>query len=300
MTPETSWLQVHLPCLQEDAERFESALLAAGAVSVTLREPGDEPLLEPQPGTTPLWSRMTITGLFPGTDTATGIRDRLQAALQPAALPALTFEALADRAWEREWLRDFGPMQFGERLWICPHGQTVNAENALVLHLDPGLAFGTGTHPTTALCLRWLDAHAAQLAGSQVLDFGCGSGILGLAAALLGARQVHCTDIDPQAITATEANRAAAGLSATQLVAQQELPSNAGPVDILLANILASTLVELAPQLTHRVRTGGQLILSGVLEEQADDVKNAYQTEFTDFEIESMDGWTRLSATRVG
>ncbi len=300
MTSETAWLQVHIHCRQEDASALEGALETAGAVSVTLREPGDEPLLEPQPGTTPLWSRMTITGLFPGSASATAIRDALAGALHPAPLPALAFEALADRAWEREWLKDFRPMRFGQRLWICPHGQSVDAADACVLHLDPGLAFGTGTHPTTALCLQWLDANADPVAGARVLDFGCGSGILGLAAALLGAAQVTCTDIDPQALTATEANRESAGLPADVVRTHARPPADAAPYDIVLANILAGTLVELAPQITDRVRPGGRIVLSGILREQADAVCNAYAASFTGFEITAREEWVRLSASRIG
>ena len=170
------WRQFVMDLDDLDPTTVEDAFLRLGAQSVTLSDAGDDPVLEPGPGETPLWSNTRVTGLFSDDTDLGAFRDALRAALEIERLPGHHVEELADRAWEREWLRDFGAMQFGERLWICPTGQSVKAADAVVVDLDPGLAFGTGTHPTTAMCLEWLDS--LDLAGKTLLDYGCGSGVL--------------------------------------------------------------------------------------------------------------------------
>jgi ribosomal protein L11 methyltransferase len=211
------WRQFVMDLESLDPATVEDVFARLGASSVTLSDAGNEPVLEPGPGETPLWSSTRITGLFPADADMGAFRAALLTELGLAELPAHHIEELADRAWEREWLRDFGPMRFGERLWICPTGSEVDEEKAVVIRLDPGLAFGTGTHPTTALCLEWLDG--IDLAGKTLLDYGCGSGVLAIAALKLGCRSATAMDIDPQALIATRQNAADNHVAENLLVA---------------------------------------------------------------------------------
>jgi ribosomal protein L11 methyltransferase len=299
------FLQLILPIGAADPAPYEDALLAAGASSITLEDEGDDPVLEPLPGTTPLWPRVRIKAIFDGTADPEEVMQILNAELGEALaqpLGAARFETLADRVWEREWLKDFRPMRFGRRLWICPGGQQPAPEQLrdvdapVLIELDPGLAFGTGTHPTTALCLEWLDA--ADLAGKRVIDYGCGSGILAIAAARLGATEVLAVDIDPQALLATRDNaerNAVAQLIDVRLAAQDDSHT---PADILLANILAGPLEELAPVFAGRVRAGGRLVLSGILREQAEAVATRYAPWFDIAPVVAQNDWARLDGVR--
>jgi ribosomal protein L11 methyltransferase len=298
------FLQLILPIGAADPAPYEDALLAAGASSITLEDEGDDPVLEPLPGTTPLWPRVRVKALFDGDADRDEILRILNSELSSAApLSHVAFETLADRAWEREWLKDFKPMRFGQRLWICPGGQQPDAEQLragpapVLIELDPGLAFGTGTHPTTALCLEWLDA--AKVTGARVIDFGCGSGILAIAAAKLGAAEVLAIDIDPQALLATHDNaerNSVAQLITARLVDADD-PSDV-PADILLANILAGPLASLAPAFADRVRTGGRLVLSGILRNQAEAVATTYAPWFDIAPVVVRDDWVRLDGVR--
>jgi ribosomal protein L11 methyltransferase len=204
-------------------------------------------------------------------------------------------QTLADRVWEREWLRDFHPMCFGRRLWVAPHHSHVHTQGAVIVRLDPGLAFGTGTHATTAMCLAWLDENTRE--GELVIDYGCGSGVLAVAAAKLGARAAHAFDIDPQALTATRDNAAANQVEPQVHVvqAETELPSGA---DILLANILCAPLCELAPRFAALIRPGGKIVLAGLLGTQADEVTRAHAPWFDVSPFASRDGWTALAGSR--
>ncbi|HEX9706853.1 MAG TPA: 50S ribosomal protein L11 methyltransferase [Steroidobacteraceae bacterium] len=274
--------------------RAEDACTRLGAIALSLADAGDEPLLEPAPGATPLWHEIRLRALFPETPTPTLLAATLEVVLGlPAA--AIRIEHLADRAWEREWLRDFRPMRFGRRLWVCPAGQRPVEAAPVVLELDPGLAFGTGTHATTALCLEWLDAR--PLAGLAVLDYGCGSGILALAALKLGAASACAFDIDPQALLATRENAMKNGLSDRVAVAS-EAEAIAGSFDLVLANILAQPLIELAPRLAAHSRTGGALILAGLLERQSTEVAQAYRPWFDIETTAEREGWVLLSGRR--
>lgn len=290
-----AWLQVHIPSTAARAEAVEDALLALGAQAVTLADAADQPLFEPPPGATPLWQETIVSALFDAeTDT-----DALLAGLtaQLGAAPAdYRMEQLADQAWERAWMDDFKPMQFGERLWIVPSWAEPMSGDAVNLRLDPGLAFGTGTHETTAMCLRWLDG--ADLTGKTVLDFGCGSGVLAIAALLLGAERALACDIDPQALMATRENAALNGVAhRLDACLPEELPQHA-TFDLVIANILAGPLVELAPQLLGHCAPGGELVLSGILAEQADAVEAAY-TPTLRFAPRARDGdWVRLAGRR--
>jgi len=277
----------------------EEILVRHGAQSVTFSDAGDVPVLEPGPGETPLWNNTRITGLFdPGVDMAAVLAD-LRSSLALDQLPDHRLETLADRDWEREWLRDFGPMQFGRRLWVCPADSEPDRSNAVIVRLDPGLAFGTGTHATTAMCLEWLDA--IDLQGRTVLDYGCGSGVLAIAALKLGCKQAHAMDIDVQAVTATRENAAQNGVQDRLTVSAPEREID-GQFDVVLANILAGPLVELAGSISARVRSGGQLALSGILSEQAPEVLEAYApwVDFDEPEFRQQDGqtWTRLTGRK--
>lgn len=293
------FLQVHLTLGSLDPELAEAACFAAGAQAVMLADAGDAPILEPAPGTTPLWPSVAMAALY----AANVDHDALAAALRAAlAYPALElrFEVLEDRPWEREWLKDFKPMRFGRRLWICPGGQsppsadTVDAD-PIIVWLDPGLAFGTGTHATTALCLEYLDG--ADLEGAQVLDVGAGSGILAIAALTLGAARARAVDIDPQALTASRENAARNRIGAALEVAPAADPWGVG-YDVVLANILAEPLIQLAPALTAATRIGGTIVLSGLLCEQASAVTDAYAACFDMAATRERAGWAGLVGQR--
>jgi ribosomal protein L11 methyltransferase len=291
------FLQVHLTLDGLDPEAAEDACFATGAVSVTMSDAGDTPILEPLPGETPLWPATAVTALYDADTPPAPLATALRGWLGRPDL-GLRFEVLADRAWEREWLKDFRPMRFGERLWVCPGGMTPPAEatpEPVIVWLDPGLAFGTGTHATTALCLTWLDG--AALAGARVLDVGCGSGILAVAALRLGAAHAHGLDIDPQALTATADNAARNEVTARLSIAAADAPWDAG-YDAVLANILAEPLIALAAKIAGACRAGGTIVLSGLLTAQADAVTAAYLPWF-DMEVpRERDGWVGLVGHR--
>ena len=286
-------LQLTIDLGPRDPAPYEDALFELGAVSVTLEDAADDPVLEPAPGETPLWPTVVAKALFdPSVDPA-GLARALARVLPGGPPPR--FETLADQAWERVWLQDFRPMRFGRRLWVCPGGLPAGDADAIRIELDPGLAFGTGTHPTTALCLEWLDSQ--ELAGRSVVDYGCGSGILAIAAAKLGAAHVRAVDIDPQALIATRDNAARNGVSGALTVTGDPAlaPRSA---DMLLANILAGPLVELAPRFAAALEAGGRLALSGLLPEQAETVTAAYRPWFHIETNMTRDGWVLLGGRR--
>lgn len=289
------WQQLHMVTASERAERLQSLLERFGACAVTMTDAADQPLFEPPPGETPLWDQTVVSALFDQQQPLDAVLERLSRDWD-GPLPDHRVEQLADQAWERAWMDDFAPMQFGKRLWIIPGGHDIKPDDAVNLMLDPGLAFGTGTHETTALCLEWLDG--ADLAGKRVLDFGCGSGVLAIAALLLGAEQAWCCDIDTQALTATRDNAERNGvLDRVHTCLPGELPS-AGDHDLVLANILAGPLQELAPTLTGFCRPAGELVLSGILAGQAEDVARCYRKAFTMDPMAQRGDWVRLSGTR--
>lgn len=270
-----AWQKIHTVVSHDAAALLADSLEAGGALAVTLADAGDEPLYEPLPGTTPLWQATRVEALYDAEfDWERAVSTA--AAQCGVSVDAWQRELLADQAWERAWLERFRPMRFGERLWICPSAWPVPEEADTVIRLDPGLAFGTGTHPTTALCLELLDRHGCS--GARVIDYGCGSGVLGIGAVLLGAVSVQALDIDPQAITATNDNAQANGV-AGQLQATTS-PADLSEADLMLANILAGPLVSLAEALANLTRPGGRIVLSGILARQAQEVMAAYAPWF--------------------
>ena len=289
------WLQLRLAITPEQAPTYEDALLDVGAVSVTFMDAEDQPIFEPDLGTTPLWSHTHLLALFEADTDADALVAHLQL-LTDGALPEHQIERIEDQDWERSWMDGFAPMRFGQRLWIVPSWHEAPQPDAVNLLLDPGLAFGTGTHPTTSLCLQWLDAQ--PLEGCSVLDFGCGSGILAIAALLLGAPRAVGTDIDPQALEASRDNAQRNGIADERfpVYLPADLPQE--PADVVVANILAGPLVSLAPQITSLVKPGGRLALSGILHEQADEVRAAYVADFDLDPTSVQDGWVRISGVR--
>jgi ribosomal protein L11 methyltransferase len=307
-----AWLQLSLIIDRDRAEDVESALEDAGALAVTLDDATDEPppgaltdpadggIWEPAPATQPLWRQLRITGLFSDDESGAGAARAAIAQLAGVALAEPVLSRLDDRPWERVWLEEFRPTRFGERLWVCPRGERpAEADrpnwSGVVLDMDPGLAFGTGHHPTTALCLTWLDG--LDLRGRRVLDYGCGSGILAIAALRLGAAAALAVDHDDQALEATVDNAIANGVLERLRVAHPEQASGT-PADVIVANILAGPLVTLAPTLAALAAPGARLGLSGILTHQTGRVADAYSGAFLMEPAETLEEWALLSGRR--
>lgn len=289
------WLQLRLAITPEQAEPMEDLLLWLGAMSVTYMDAEDQPIFEPELGTTPLWSHTHLLALFEADTDQQALFDNLKL-MWDAELPAYQVEKIADQNWERNWMEHFHPMRFGERLWIVPSWHKAPDPEAVNVLLDPGVAFGTGTHPTTALCLEWLDQQS--LDGKQVIDFGCGSGILSIAALLLGAEQVRGTDIDIQALQSSRENARRNQINEQQfpLYLPEVMPDT--PADVVMANILAGPLVDLAPQLTRLVKPGGRIALSGILADQTEEVVAAYRDTFDLDPVADKEDWIRITGVR--
>lgn len=292
-----AWIEISISVARDATALAELTLEQLGALAVTLQDDEDNPVLEPEPGTTPLWPTVHVRGLF-----ETGIdRDRVLEALRiiPGAdrPERYRWRDVGDQDWERAWMERFAPMKFGKRLWIVPGGMQIPFDpDNIEIRLDPGLAFGTGTHPTTALCLRWLDGQ--NIHAATVVDYGCGSGILGIAAALKGAARVICVDNDPQALEATADNAARNGVS-SRVECHTPDTFKRPQADVVMANILAAPLITLAPRLLDSLRPGGFLALSGILDIQADVVLAAYREGLSGFTIESEEDWVLLHGLRA-
>jgi len=290
-----SWVQLIIETEPETADRLSDLLGEYGAAAVTLQDDADQPLYEPAVGETPLWNRTRVAALVQTEQSAAEMVNALEQALTPVPMPRWRTEILEEQDWSRAWMDDFKPMRFGRRLWIVPTWCEPEDPAGVNIDLDPGLAFGTGTHPTTRLCLQWLDAHPP--ARSRVIDYGCGSGILAIAAAKLGAGSVLAVDNDPQALQATRENARRNNVAGNiHTAAPGEVPEE--PADVVLANILAGPLISLAPRLASLVRPGGSLALSGVLADQAEKVAAAYRQWF-DLEAPQQDQeWVRIDGVR--
>ncbi len=293
------WIQLKIPADPDNADQLEDVLMEMGADAVSMEDAADQPLYEPDHGTTPLWSQTTVTGLFQSgydiTELCSNIRDAWHQQTQQS-LADIDVTLVEDKDWARAWMDDFHPLRFGERLWIVPSWHDAPDPDAANLLLDPGLAFGTGTHDTTALCLQWLDG--ADVQGKQVIDYGCGSGILGLAALLLGADHVMGVDTDPQALEASRENARRNEVDESRLSLYLPKDEPDALADITLANILAQPLIGLAPHLAAKTRPGGDIVLSGILSHQARNVMAAYEPWFIMDEPEQQGEWIRLTGRR--
>jgi len=295
-----AWLELSVRVSRQHAALVENLLQNEPVLALTLTDDADDPVLEPGVGETPLWPSVCVTALFNGDTDAAPLAQMLSLVPGVDRPQQVNFRKFEDQQWERVWLDRFQPMQFGSGLWIVPGDGDAPAAAEHVIRLDPGLAFGTGTHPTTRLCLQWIDGH--DFADQKVVDFGCGSGVLGIAAAIKGAAEVICVDNDPQALTATRDNAARNDVAdkLVVLAPEQFKPARMaeGGVDVVLANILAGPLVDLAPVLLESIGPGGALALSGILEEQADEVAAAYSAELVSVQKTVIDGWVLLTGSK--
>ena len=290
-----SWLQLKIDTTKAQAPVLEELLETLGAAAVLMEDSADQPLLEPPPGATPLWDATRVIGIFTVDSEMDAIIEFLEAQLGEA-LPAHRVEVLEDKDWVRAWMDHYHPMRFGDRLWVVPSWTPPPQPDAVNLLLDPGLAFGTGTHPTTALCMEWLDS--LDLQGKTVIDYGCGSGILAVAALLLGAKEAWCVDNDPQALTATRNNAEHNGVGErVHVFMPDDMPDM--QADVIVANILAGPLAMLAPVMAAHSHAGTHIALSGIIRPQVDELREVYGEWF------DMDGlaikeedWCRLSGIR--
>ncbi|AXK72671.1 50S ribosomal protein L11 methyltransferase [Lysobacter sp. TY2-98] len=302
------FLELALPCTEAQQPRYERALEDVGALAVTLVDahadaPDEQAIFEPGVGETPLWGEMVLTALFEAGTPRDALLHALSAQDDGLDWSRAEFRDVEDQDWERAWMDQYAPLQFGARTWIVPWNHELpegaDAPDAAVVRLDPGLAFGSGTHPTTALCLQWLDTLASEgvLRDARVLDFGCGSGILALAALKLGAKDAVGVDNDPQAVTATIDNAERNGVGDRLAVyLPQDEPVATYPV--VVANILASALIELRDVIAARCAPGARLAMSGILAGQEDEVAAAYADVLDDIRVEQLDDWMRVSGRR--
>jgi ribosomal protein L11 methyltransferase len=294
------WVQLTLSSSPENSEFLEDMLLLCGAGAVSMLDGADQPVFEPIKGTTPLWQDTQVMGLFEADTDADALLDYLgngwKATFANAPFPNYKLEILEDKDWERQWMDRFEPLKFGSRLWVCPSWKPVPDPMAVNLMLDPGLAFGTGSHPTTALCLQWIAEQDWQ--GKTVIDYGCGSGILAIGAMLMGAKRVLGVDNDTQALTATKDNAQRNGIAAQAIPVflPENTPKEA--VDVMLANILAGPLIDMAAHLAELTKARGLITLSGILEHQADAVVEAYSPWFDMHTVVSKDEWVRIDGIK--
>jgi ribosomal protein L11 methyltransferase len=292
------WLKLKLNVAESHAQPLADALEEWGAISVTLEDAADQPLFETHWDKNPIWSQVRVTGLFPEHTDTGDVLARARALMNLAEAPPHEIDLLGDEDWAHSWMAHYKPLPVGKNLWVVPSWCEPPEPGAVNIILDPGLAFGTGDHPTTSLCLEWLAEQT--LAGKTLLDYGCGSGILSIAALRLGAARACAVDIDAQALEVTRRNAAHNGIHAGL---QAMPPSELAPdlqADIVIANILFGTLIELAPEIVKRVRPGGWLVLSGLLgEDQATEVRPRYEPPFA-FTRRDKDKWTLLAGRKPG
>lgn len=292
-----TWLQLKIASTHENAEALSDLLFLLGALSITLIDAQNQPIYEPPLGTTPLWQEIWVCALFTTETEINSIIQLVSQQIYHSQTPKYDCQEVPEQDWTQVWMAQSQPMSFGKRLWVCPSHQKVEKTDAVIVKLDPGLAFGTGTHPTTALCLSWLDEniHGQEI----VIDYGCGSGILAIAALKLGADQAIAIDNDPQALQACSENAKHNAIPPANIII--DFPKSAPKLTahVLVANILANPLIELAPQLIAMVKPLGKLVLSGILISQIDAVKNAYQSWVVFDEPVIQEDWVRLAGNKV-
>jgi ribosomal protein L11 methyltransferase len=291
-----AWLEFHITTIAEHANSMSDSLILLGAQAITMHDAGDQPIYEPDPTATPIWQEVIVIGLFDCNEPMEPVGSYLESQRQTGLLKKFELHRVEDEDWTRRCLDSFKPLQFGDRLWVCPSWLTPPDPNAINVILDPGVAFGTGTHATTALCLQWLDKHIQS--PDLVIDYGCGSGILSIAALKLGAKKVYAIDHDPQALDSTKQNAERNQLYAPTL--ETLLPNDFvhQQADVLVANILAQPLVDMASLFASFVKPNGRILLSGILIPQAETVLNAYNPWFNMEKPVHMDEWTRLEGVR--
>jgi len=297
MTSEISWQQIIFHTSKQFSDDIEFFLEESGALSITWNDAGDTPVLEPLPGETPLWDELVATVLFDTNKNLTLIKQQLSYKKDMWEISKLQVEKVEDKDWVRVWMKDFHPMKFGDNLWIYPSNYDIPDDDSVKIHLDPGLAFGTGTHPTTALCLEWLDQNPPH--NLQMVDYGCGSGILAVAAAKLGAQHIVATDIDPQGLTATKENMLRNTISDDKISCYLPDACPQNPVDLVMANILFGPLLELFPRIASLTKSNGTLVVSGLLKEQTDQLIELYSSKFKNFNVQVQGDWARVSAIKT-
>lgn len=292
-----AWWQFSLNCQASELEQVENLMMELGAVSISLSDAGDEPIYEPLPGDNPVWQESIVAATFDGASDHEFLHQQLTSQLPDHLAPGVRLKTLQDQDWDQAYKQHFHPLQCAPDLWIVPSWSKPPDPAATIIQLDPGLAFGTGSHPTTALCLAWLGT--SDIDGRRVIDFGCGSGILAIAAIKLGARQVIAVDIDAQALTACHSNMEVNGINSEQIQVMLPEALDESTVDLLIANILAGPLLRLAPRFAELVEPGGQILLSGILKTQLEDIQLAYQPYFNLDPASLREDWVCISGNRL-
>ncbi|MDH3761511.1 MAG: 50S ribosomal protein L11 methyltransferase [Gammaproteobacteria bacterium] len=292
-----TWWQFSLNCQASELEQIEKLMQDLGALSLSLADAGDEPIYEPLPGTAPVWRQSIVTATFDAAISAEALYQQISSALPGHLVSSLRQHSLQEQDWEQAYRQHFHPIQCAPDLWIVPSWSDPPEPDSTIIKLDPGLAFGTGSHPTTALCLGWLAANGAE--GMRVIDYGCGSGILSIAALKLGAVRVSAVDIDEQALSASEANLRVNGIDGDRVSLALPEDMERDAADLLMANILAGPLLELATRFAGLVRPGGTILLSGILKSQLEDIQLAYRPCFRLDPPQSREDWVCISGQRI-
>ena len=290
-----SWKQISFEVKKSETDLVSEVLMGLGSVSITYSDALDDAIYEPPVGQTPLWDNVKVSALFSSEVNQKSLETSISDICNIVVIDTVT---LKDRVWEEECQKDFPSMRFGKRLWVCPSWDTesILSNDSIVIHMDPGLAFGTGTHQTTSLCLEYLDSNPPK--NLHVIDFGCGTGILAIAAAKFGAKSVIAIDNDPQAVLSSKENVAKNKCENTITTIHLIDQENDNKCDLLIANILANPLVELEPLFSDLVNTNGMLLLSGILKEQVDRVVKCYSFNFSNIEVANKGEWFRITGKR--
>ncbi len=289
------WQQISFEAQKSEVDLVSEVLMGMGSVSITLSDSQEDDIYEPPVGTTPLWEKVTVTALFPSEVSKESLAKTI---LEICHINISDAFSLKDKVWEKECQKDFPAMQFGKKLWVCPSWDIKPqlSTESIVIEMDPGLAFGTGTHQTTSLCLEYLDENPPK--NLDVIDFGCGTGILAIAAAKLNANSVLAIDNDPQAVIASQGNVINNRCDEIINTIHSTDQDNSSRCDLLMANILANPIIELEPLFSEFLNSNGTILLSGIVKGQVEKVVQRYSKNFTDIKLANKDEWYRISATR--